>query len=299
MVKVPRRRHTASPDGRMTLTEHLRELRNRLFISFAAVAVFALLGWFFYDPILTFLMEPANKAITTEQAKGHDVQLSIIGGVASAFTLQIKIAGIIGVICACPVWLYQLWRFVTPGLRRNERRYALSFVAAATPLFLIGVSFAYYVLPKGFGVLAGFTPKGTTNIIKLDQYITFVIQISLFFGLGFVLPVLVVALNAIGVLSSQRLWGWWRQIIFGVFLFAAVATPTGDPVNLSLLAFPILGLVFIAMGIASFNDRRKGRRGPQGTDAWDDEEASPMPEPSPVSTVGPGDDPERDYSDLT
>ena len=166
------------------------------------------------------------------------------------------------------------------------------FVAASTPLFLVGVSFAYYVLPKGFGVLAGFTPKGTTNIIKLDQYITFVIQISLFFGLGFVLPVLVVALNAIGILPARRLWGWWRQIVFGVFLFAAIATPTGDPVNLSLLAFPILGLVFVAMGIASFNDRRRGRRGPQGsTDQWDDEEASPMPTPT--------DEPERDYSDLT
>jgi sec-independent protein translocase protein TatC len=198
----------------------------------------------------------------------------------------------VGVICACPVWLYQLWRFVTPGLRRNERRYAVSFVAAATPLFLLGVTFAYYVLPKGVGVLAGFTPKGTSNIIKLDQYVTFVLQISLFFGLGFVLPVLVVALNAIGVLPSRRLWGWWRQIVFGVFVFAAIATPTGDPINLSLLAFPILGLVFTAMGIASFNDRRRRRRGPgTNTDQWDDEEASPMPEPSVP--------PEPDYSDLT
>src|SRR3954451_14433384 len=294
MVKVPRRRHTTAPDGRMTLTEHLRELRNRLLISIAAVVFFGVVGWIFCGPIIDFLQQPAQEAIKQQQAHGHDVELAIVGGVSSPFALQVKVACIVGVILACPVWFYQLWRFVTPGLRRNERRYAVGFVAAATPLFLLGMAFAYYVLPKGVAVLAGFTPEGTTNIIKLDQYITFVIQISLFFGLGFVLPVFIVALNMIGVLSSKRLWGWWRQIIFGVFLFAAIATPTGDPVNLSLLAFPILGLVFIAMGIASFNDRRRGRRGPQGADEWDDEEASPMPEAS-----GPLDEPERDYSDLT
>jgi sec-independent protein translocase protein TatC len=291
MVKLLRRRRSADPDGRMTLVEHLRELRNRLLISMVAVLVFAIVAYSFYDRLLSFLEHPAIQAIKQEKAKGHLVQLSIIGGVASAFTLQIKIACIVGLVAACPVWLYQLWRFVTPGLRRHERRYAMAFVGAATPLFLTGVAFAYYVLPKGVGVLAGFTPKNTTNIIRLDQYISFVIQISLFFGLGFVLPVLVVALNAAGLLSSRRLWSWWRQIVFGVFVFAAVATPTGDPVNLSLLAFPILGLVFTAMGIASLNDRRKRRRGGEGGyDQWDDDQTSPLPEETPT--------PEPDYSDL-
>jgi len=276
----------------MTLAEHLGELRTRLFVSMAAVVVFAVLAYAFYDRILTFLERPAIKAIQSARAQGHDVQLSIIGGVATAFTLQIKISCIIGIILAAPVWLFELWRFVTPGLRRNERRHALAFVGSATPLFLAGVAFAYYVLPKGVGVLAGFTPKDTTNIIKLDQYISFVIQISLFFGLGFVLPVFVVALNAVGILPSRRLWGWWRQILFGVFLFAAIATPTGDPVNLSLLAFPILGLVFGAMGIASLNDRRRRRRETtEGYAQWDDDETSPLPEPEPLDRA--------DYSDLT
>ncbi|HTY71282.1 MAG TPA: twin-arginine translocase subunit TatC [Actinomycetes bacterium] len=292
-MKLPRRgRRRSDPEGRMTLAEHLGELRTRLFVSMAAVVVFAVLAYAFYDRILTFLERPAIKAIQSARAQGHDVQLSIIGGVATAFTLQIKISCIIGIILAAPVWLFELWRFVTPGLRRNERRHALAFVGSATPLFLAGVAFAYYVLPKGVGVLAGFTPKDTTNIIKLDQYISFVIQISLFFGLGFVLPVFVVALNAVGILPSRRLWGWWRQILFGVFLFAAIATPTGDPVNLSLLAFPILGLVFGAMGIASLNDRRRRRRETtEGYAQWDDDETSPLPEPEPLDRA--------DYSDLT
>jgi sec-independent protein translocase protein TatC len=282
----------------MTLVEHLRELRNRLLIALAVVVVFTIVAYAFYAPILDFLTEPAIKAFNTSQAQGHDVHLGIIGGVATAFTLKLKVSFIIGVIVACPVWLYQLWRFVTPGLRRNERRHALAFVGSATPLFLVGIAFAYWVLPKGVGVLAGFTPKDTTNTIQLGQYISFVVQISLFFGLGFVLPVLVVALNAAGVLSSQRLWSWWRQILFGVFVFAAVATPTGDPVNLSLLAFPILGLVFGAMLIASFNDRRRRKRqGTEGYGQWDDDETSPMPEPMAEPLPTPFED--RDYSDLT
>jgi sec-independent protein translocase protein TatC len=291
MVKLRRRRRSADPDGRMTLVEHLRELRNRLLISMAAVVFFAIVAYAFHVRITNFLEHPALVALKKQQAKGNDVQLSIVGGVAGAFNLQLKIACIVGIICACPVWLYQIWRFVTPGLRRNERRYAVMFVGAAAPLFLVGVVFAYKVLPEGVGVLAGFTPKDTTNIIKLDQYISFVIQISLFFGLGFVLPVLVVALNAVGILSSRRLRSWWRQIIFGVFVFAAFATPTGDPFNLSLLAFPILALVFTAIGIATLNDRRKRRRNAEsGYDQWDDDETSPMPEATDL--------PEPDYSDL-
>jgi sec-independent protein translocase protein TatC len=291
LAKLRRRRRVADADGRMTLVEHLRELRNRLLISMAAVVVFAIIAYAFHARITDFLEHPAQVALRKQRAQGHDVQLSIVGGVAGAFNLQLKIACIVGIICACPVWLYQIWRFVTPGLRRNERRYALMFVGSAAPLFLFGVGFAYKVLPEGVGVLAGFTPKDTTNIIKLDQYISFVIQISLFFGLGFVLPVLVVALNAVGIISSRRLRSWWRQIIFGVFVFAAFATPTGDPFNLSLLAFPILALVFGAIGIATLNDRRKRRRNVEsGYDQWDDDETSPMPEASEI--------PEPDYSDL-
>jgi sec-independent protein translocase protein TatC len=290
MVKLSLRRRSADPDGRMTLVEHLRELRNRILISLVTVLVFGIVAYAFHGPITTFLEHPAQVALRKQQAEGHNVQLSIVGGVAGAFNLQIKIACIVGVIAACPVWLYQIWRFVTPGLRRNERRYAVMFVGAAVPLFLFGVAFAYKVLPEGINVLAGFTPKGTTNIIKLDQYISFVIQISLFFGLGFILPVFVVALNAVGILPSSRLWGWWRQIVFGVFLFAAIATPTGDPFNLSLLAFPILALVFSAMGIASINDRRRRRRTAESAySQWDDDETSPLPEATP----------EADYSDLT
>lgn len=259
----------------MTLTEHLRELRHRMIVSAVAVAVGAVVGWVFYDEIFSFLRHPADVAVAELQAQGQNVGISVIGGIGSAFGLQLKIAGYVGLVLASPVWLYQLWRFVTPGLRRHERRWAFGFLAAAIPLFLLGILFAYWALPKGIGVLLGFTPDKTNNLVPLDDYLTFVLRMCLFFGLGFLLPLLLVLLNAAGVLPARVMWRRWREVVFGTWLFAAIATPTGDIFNLSLLAVPIMTLIFVAMGIASLNDRRRGRAGSE-QDEWDDDETSPL-----------------------
>lgn len=259
----------------MTLTEHLRELRHRMIVSGAAVAVGMVVGWVYYEPIFAFLRHPADVAVDKLQAQGQNVGISVIGGVASAFSLQLKIAAYVGVVLASPVWLYQLWRFVTPGLRRNERKWAFGFIAAAVPLFLLGIAFAYWALPKGLGVLLGFTPEKTNNLVPLDSYLTFVLRMCLFFGLGFLLPVVLVLLNAAGVLPARVMWRRWREVVFGTWVFAAVATPTGDVFNLSLLAVPIMTLIFLAMGIASLNDRRRGRGRPV-FEEWADDETSPL-----------------------
>lgn len=259
----------------MTLTEHLRELRKRMVIS--AVAVFAgmVVGWVFYNQIFAFLRHPADVAVAELQAQGQHVGISVIGGVASAFSLQLKISAYVGIVLASPVWLYQLWRFVTPGLHRNERRWAFGFLGAAVPLFALGIAFAYWALPKGLGVLLGFTPDKTDNLVPLDDYLTFVLRMCLFFGLGFLLPVLLVLLNAAGVLPASAMWRRWREVVFGTWVFAAIATPTGDVFNMSLLAVPIMLLIFIAMGIATLNDRRRKRAGSE-YDEWDDDEVSPL-----------------------
>jgi sec-independent protein translocase protein TatC len=221
-------------------------------------------------------------AVEQARAEGRDVTLALTG-VADPFVLQMQVAAVAGVVLASPIWLYQLWRFVTPGLHRHERRWALAFVAVATPLFLAGIALAYWVMPLGLQVLLGFTPENVENIVAVDRYLSFFIRTILVFGVGFLVPLLLVLLNFAGVLSGKRLLGWWRWIILVVIIFAAVATPTGDPINLMLLAGPILLLVAISVGIALLNDRRRARRRRKTEPDFDslgDDEISPLDEPT-------------------
>jgi sec-independent protein translocase protein TatC len=275
------------PPAAMPLTEHLRELRSRLVKSGIAIAVGMVVGWVYYAELFAWLSAPFTGAVDQAREEGREVTLALTG-VADPFVLQMQVAAMAGVVLASPVWLYQLWRFVTPGLHRNERRWAFAFVAVATPLFLAGVALAYAVLPLGLQVLLGFTPDNVENIVSVDRYLSFFLRTVLVFGVGFLMPLILVLLNFAGVLPGRTLLGWWRWIILGVMLFAAVATPTGDPINLVLLAGPILLLVAIAVGIALLNDRRRARRraaDPDFTDYsdLDDDEASLIdPEPSPL-----------------
>jgi sec-independent protein translocase protein TatC len=262
----------------MPLTEHLRELRSRLFKSGIAIAIGMVVGWIYYSPIFEWISMPFTDVIEEARAKGQDVTLALTG-VADPFVLQIQVSAVAGLVFSSPIWLYQLWRFVTPGLHRNERRWALGFVAIATPLFAAGITLAYNVLPLGLEILLGFTPENVENIVSVDKYLSFFLRTILVFGIGFLAPLLIVLLNFAGVLSGKRLVSWWRWIIFTVFIFAAVATPTGDPINLALLAGPILLLVLIAVGISLANDKRRARkRKASGTDfdAYGDDELSPI-----------------------
>jgi sec-independent protein translocase protein TatC len=157
----------------------------------------------------------------------------------------------------------------------------------ATPLFLAGVAVSYAVLPIGLELLFGFTPDGVENIVSVDRYLSFFLRTILVFGIGFLVPLLLVLLNFAGVLSGRKLLSWWRWIIVSIMLFAAVATPTGDPVNMSLLGGPILVLVVIAIGVSLLNDRRRARRrrlrGEVDYSELADDEASPTPSgPSPL-----------------
>jgi sec-independent protein translocase protein TatC len=258
----------------MPLADHLRELRRRLIISLVAISAGMVVGWLLYDQIFALIRAPFDDVVAQAQADGRDVTLAFTG-VADPFVMQLKVAGVTGVLLASPVWLYQLWRFITPGLHRNERRSALAFVVVATPLFLTGAFVAYTVMPRGLEVLLGFTPENIENIISVDRYLTFFLRMLVVFGIGFLLPLLIVALNLAGVLSFQRLWSWWRWIVMGVVVFAAAATPTGDPFNLMLLAVPILALVTVAGAFAWANDRRRSRKRP-AEPQWGDDETSPL-----------------------
>jgi sec-independent protein translocase protein TatC len=269
----------------MPLTEHLRELRSRLVKSGIAIALGMVIGWIYYDQLFAWLSAPFAAAVEQARSEGRQVTLALTG-VADPFVLQMQIAAVAGIVLSAPVWLYQLWRFVTPGLHRHERRWAIAFVAVAFPLFLAGVGLAYAVLPLGLQVLLGFTPENVENIVSVDRYLSFFIRTVLVFGVGFLVPLLLVLLNFAGILPGRKLLSWWRWIILAVVIFAAVATPTGDPINLLLLAGPILLLVTIAVGVCLLNDRRRARRKRRTEpdfSALDDDEASPLDvTPSPI-----------------
>ena len=199
-----------------------------------------------------------------------------------------------GLFIASPVWLWNLWGFVAPGLHKKEQRYGIAFVGVSVPLFLGGALLAYIFLPKGFDLLIGFNPdpENVANIISLNTYMSFVLRMFLVFGIAFVLPVFMFGLNLAGIVSGRQLVRAWRPVILGAFLFAAVATPSGDPWTMTALAVPMLVLYYIAAGLALLVDRRRRMQGIDGLDyaALDDDEASPLD-----TTAGPLDlDPHSD-----
>ena len=260
----------------MPLIEHLRELRSRLVKSGIAIAIGMVVGWIYYAEIFAWISEPFTDVIAAAKANGQDVVLALTG-VADPFVLQIQVSAAAGLALSSPVWLYQLWRFVTPGLHRNEQRWAIGFAAVATPLFAAGITLAYVVMPLGLEILLGFTPANVENIVSVDRYLSFFLRTIIVFGVGFLTPLLIVLLNFAGILSGKRLVSWWRWIIFTVLIFSAIATPTGDPINLMLLAGPIMLLVIIAVGISLLNDRRRARKSRNsGFGELDDDEISPL-----------------------
>jgi sec-independent protein translocase protein TatC len=269
-VTLPRRR-PKDTEGRMPLRDHLRELRNRLIKSGIAVLAGAVIGWFLYNPLLAALTAP----ITTHRTGGGITGLNFPGPV-DPFNIKLKIATFTGVVIASPVWLYQLWAFIVPGLTKREKRYAIGYVTTAVPLFLAGVGLALLVLPNALHFFFDLTPVHGSNLIDADSYLSFVTQIILAFGIAFVIPLLLVALNMIGILSALTLAKAWRPAVFLTFLFAAIASPTPDAGSMLALAFPMVGLYLIAVGICWTNDRRRARHTP--TTNWTnlpDDEASP------------------------
>jgi sec-independent protein translocase protein TatC len=271
------RRRRGSSDAAMPLVEHLRELRRRLLVSVVFILIGSVVAWIFYDPLFAVLRQPFDRIVESAQAQGRDVQL-VLAGVADPFTLQLQVSVVAGVILTTPLWLFQLWRFLMPGLHKRERRWAYVFAVSATPLFLLGAAVAWWALPTGLEILFGFTPEGVANFVQVNRYISFLLRIVLVFGIGFLLPFVVVMLNFAGVLSGAKVLSWWRYLIVGVFVFSAIATPTGDPVNLLLLAGPMTILMAGAIGISVANDKRRARRGLRREDwsAIGDDEISPL-----------------------
>lgn len=240
----------------MPLREHLVELRKRLFLAAAGIAVGAVAGWFLYEPVFELLQQPLLDAAAE---RGGNVSVNF-AGLATAFDMQLKVSLFLGALVSSPWWLFQLWAFITPGLTSKERRSAFGFLAAAVPLFLAGSALAAYVMPTAVRVLTDFTPRGASNFIDAQTYLSFVMRFVLAFGLAFVLPVIMVCINLVGLVPARTWAKGWRWAVLLAFVFAAIMTPTPDAITMIVMALPICGLYFAALGICVLHDRRVAKR---------------------------------------
>jgi sec-independent protein translocase protein TatC len=263
--------HPVGPDGRMALSDHLRELRARILKIVLTIIVAMIVALFFFDPIFDFVYGPYDEAKKSLPAGSSFATTSGAGG---GLTLYLKLCGFAAFVATSPIWLYQVWAFIMPGLHPSEKRWTAIFVAVATPLFGIGLLLGFVTLPKGLEVLIGLNPDGITNLVDFNDYLTFFTRTLLVFGLAFEIPVFVIMLNRAGVVSGKTLGRYRSWIIIGIFLFAAIATPSTDPFTMTFMAVPMLILYLISEVIARVHDRRKLERNPFADLSPD--EASPL-----------------------
>jgi sec-independent protein translocase protein TatC len=261
-VRLPGNR--GNPDGSMPLMEHIRELRNRVFKALLFATIGAIAGWYLYPHIWHFIEAPYCRLQLPQEAVPGQAKTAggchlYVTGVFDSLFLRLKISIITGVIMTSPLWMYQLWAFIAPGLYKRERRWAYFFAGSAVPLFAIGGSLAYFAMTKGLHFLLDLVPHGVIPIITIDTYLSYALAMLAIFGLAFELPLVFVLLNLAHVLTHERFAKWRRMIIFAVFLFAAVATPSPDPISMLLLAVPCVVLVEAAEVFSFFNDRRRAR----------------------------------------
>jgi sec-independent protein translocase protein TatC len=260
--------------GRMPLVGHLRELRNRLLKAALALVLAMALGFVFFNPIWHVVSHPFCSAVINGKTGCRTTgdQL-VVSGVFDPFMLRIKIAFFVGLIVSSPVWLYQVWAFIAPGLYRKEKRWAYLFVGIAAPLFGAGAVLAYVVMSRGLRYLLGLTPSGVLNLPSIDTYLSYFQGMILGFGLAFELPLALVVLNLAHILTHQRFRKWRKMMLFGAFLFAGIANPSPDPISMLLLAVPCVVLVEVAEVVIYFNDRRRGSIGDPYAELSDDEAA--------------------------
>ena len=225
----------------MTLTGHLMELRRRLIICVVAITVTATLGFVFYPHLLSFMQHPYCVAEGAKKCKFY------VTAPLDGLTLRVKLATFGGLILASPIILWEFWRFITPGLKANEKRYAIPFILSTITLFLGGCALAYISFAHALKFLIAIGGPSLTYIISPNQYLSLILLLMVMYGIAFIFPVLLVSLELAGVVGSKQLLKWWRPAVILITLLAAIFTPTGDPLSMLLLMIPLICFYFGAV----------------------------------------------------
>ncbi len=241
------RKDRPTPDA-MTLSEHLGELRRRLMVAVLAFVVAAVVAAVFYNNLLSLLQHPYC------HVHPHNCSFYVTSPL-DGLTLRIKMAAFGGLILASPIVLWQLWRFITPGLRPSEKRYAIPFVVASVLLFLAGCAMAYYIFPHALAFLTSVGGPSLRQILNPNQYLSLILLMMFIFGLTFEFPVLLVSLELARVVTPARLLSWWRWAVIGITALAAIFTPSGDPFSMLALAAPLVAFYFLSIAVGKLLGR--------------------------------------------
>ncbi len=242
----------------MSLAGHLVELRNRLLIAAAAIVVAMVIAYFLTDPFMEFITRPVREIA---MARGEEAKVEVMyTTVTGAFDLKLRMSFAIGILLAAPVWLWQIWAYIMPGLSRKEIRYTVGFLLAAIPLFFAGALTGILVMPNIVKLMAEFLPEGTSAFYEARTYYDFVLKLMLIVGIAYVLPVFLVALNFAGIISGKAILKAWRVAVVVAVVVAAIATPPADVVSTFLLAGILVVLFFAAAGLSMLFDRRRAKR---------------------------------------
>lgn len=254
----------------MSLGAHFKEFRNRAVISALSIVAGAVIGWIYYDQIWDFLVGPLND-FAKQHGREDEVKVNF-NQATEAFSIQLRISLFVGLIIGSPVWLWQIWAFLVPGLTKKEKGTARWFIVAAVPLFVGGCLLGAFTIRNVLDVLYGFTPDNATNIIAVSAYISFITKFILVFGLAFLLPVFLVALNTARILPGRIMLKGWRIAILGIAVFSAMMSPTPDAWTMLVLMVPMMVLYYLACWFSIFMDKRRGKRNkPEWLETADDE----------------------------
>lgn len=253
----------------MSLSSHFKEFRNRLIVAAIAVLACAVIGWIYYEQIFAIIVDPISNVRRDDGSPL--IVLNAAATITQPFGLQLRVSFFVGVVLASPIWLWQIWAFMLPGLRPRERRLAIWFFLASVPLFFTGVALSAWALPRTAAVLLSFLPGSAGGVLTAVDWLNFVLYFIVAFGIAFLLPVFMVGLNSIGLFPVKAMKSGWRFALLGILLFAAMATPDPEVSTMFALALPMFALYWLAVGVAAFNERRRRKKDPDWMHAADDE----------------------------